>query len=297
MARVAAELGPPVRLELDDDAPFDAPGLRAQGLRQRDALRAIRLSEKLKLRPRAQTVRNLHRVQESIDEECDFMPTQAQIWTSLTSRDLSRQARNFLWKTVHGAHKIGEYFSKMPQPWKDYELCPTCNCVETMEHVLLECPDSRQEVIWDTVREFLARKRVDVDINMGTILGCATMRLAGYWGARSRGVERAFQIVVSESAFLVWKIRCEKRIQHAEDPDWQLPEEAARDRWVAVIKRRMEQDKILSQKQGFKKKALNSWLVEDTWLDLRNTANYDMHLLRVPGVLVGIGEAGRNGVG
>ncbi|EJD36957.1 hypothetical protein AURDEDRAFT_73721 [Auricularia subglabra TFB-10046 SS5] len=167
-----------------------------------------------------------------------------------------------------------------------------------MEHVLMECPDSRQEVIWDTVREFFARKRIDVEINVGTIMGCATMRLAGFWGARGLGVERAFRIVVSESAFLVWKIRCEKRIQHAEDPDWQLPEEAARERWTAVIKKRMAQDKTLSDKKRFRKQYVANWLVEDTWLDLRNPANYNRYRIpRVPGVLVGIGVAGRDGVG
>ncbi|EJD42663.1 hypothetical protein AURDEDRAFT_28484, partial [Auricularia subglabra TFB-10046 SS5] len=162
--------------------------------------------------PRRTTERNISAIKTDIRTYCGYTPTTEQIWRGIRGNDMSRQVRNFLWKAVHGAHKIGSYFHKMPSPWKEMAQCPTCGTEESMEHVLLDCPDSKQAVIWEQVGKFFKMRRIDAGVSLGTILGCANVRLEGFGSNRDPPKERAYRIVVAESAFLAWKLRCEKRI-------------------------------------------------------------------------------------
>ncbi|EJD44641.1 hypothetical protein AURDEDRAFT_65124, partial [Auricularia subglabra TFB-10046 SS5] len=206
---------------------------------------------------------------------------------SLKSRNLSRGTRDFLWKGLHDTHKISRYFSKMPQPWKDYEHCQMCGCVELMEHILFECPDSGQARAWALVHAFLARKRVAVEIDLGTIWGCVAIQLSGIWDDTT---SRAFRIIISESAFLIWKIRCKKRIKHADTPEWHLSDDEVEERWVRVMRGRRAQDMVLTNKRVFKKRALAESLANRTWEDHLDNRNLGTGRdWNKPGVLVGIG--------
>ncbi|EJD39982.1 hypothetical protein AURDEDRAFT_20866, partial [Auricularia subglabra TFB-10046 SS5] len=134
-------------------APFDWPGISIRGLKQKDAQKAIREAKARQSSDRRETMANINQIKAELREHCGHAPTTVQIWRGLRNKDLSRQTRNFLWKAVHGAHKVGNYFRKMPPPWKEKADCPTCGTTETMEHILLDCPDSRQELIWALVKE------------------------------------------------------------------------------------------------------------------------------------------------
>ncbi|EJD50792.1 hypothetical protein AURDEDRAFT_28836, partial [Auricularia subglabra TFB-10046 SS5] len=195
---------------------------------------------------RRETKVNIDQIKAELREHCGYVPTSAQIWRGLCSKDLSRQARNFLWKAVHGAHKIGNYFRKMPSPWKEKADCPTCGTTETMEHILLDCPDSRQDIIWKLVKDHFRMRRIEAGVSYGTILGCVNVRLEGFGSNRDPPKERSYRIVVSESAFLAWKIRCEKRIEHADDPNWRPSDREVTERWQKVIGMREWQDKYLA---------------------------------------------------
>ncbi|EJD40384.1 hypothetical protein AURDEDRAFT_22438, partial [Auricularia subglabra TFB-10046 SS5] len=134
-------------------APFDWPGISMHGLKQKVAQAAIREAKAKQSRGRKETNANIDQIKKDLRMYCGHVPTTTQIWRGLRSKDLSRQVKNFLWKAVHGAHKIGNYFRKMPSPWKEMAECPTCKTTETMEHILLDCPDSRQDLIWSLVKE------------------------------------------------------------------------------------------------------------------------------------------------
>ncbi|EJD38392.1 hypothetical protein AURDEDRAFT_27869, partial [Auricularia subglabra TFB-10046 SS5] len=187
-------------------------GVSLIGISQREAGLAIRAAKARVLKPCRETTKNIALIKAEVKEHCGYTPTTKQIWEGVRNDDLSRQTRNFLWKAIHGAHKIGPYFKNMPSPWKEIATCPTCGVEESMEHVLLDCPDSKQEVIWNLVKDFFAMKRIDAGVSYGTIMGCANVRLEGFGSNRDIPRERAYRIVVSESAFLAWKLRCEKRI-------------------------------------------------------------------------------------
>ncbi|EJD38925.1 hypothetical protein AURDEDRAFT_30349, partial [Auricularia subglabra TFB-10046 SS5] len=265
MAEVAAELGPPTYMHLEEYAPFDAPGMSILGIKQRDAYRAIQQSTAHSAPPRKSTRLGVARAKAAVFLISDWEPTARQIWSSLRNPALTRNTRNFLWKAIHGAHKVGSYFSKMPPPWKDHAMCPTCRCVEDMDHIVIACPDGHGKRLWRMAQVFLSHKRVATQISIGLVMGCAAVRLPGLGSGRNKTSERAFTIVVSETAFLIWKLRCEKRIEHADDPEWRITQNEAEARWVSAIESRLRQDQVLTDKGAFGKKALPKWLVESTW--------------------------------
>ncbi|EJD38460.1 hypothetical protein AURDEDRAFT_25537, partial [Auricularia subglabra TFB-10046 SS5] len=134
-----------------------------------------------------------------------------------------------------------------------------------IEHILLHCTSSGQSTIWPLVRIFLHHRKVDFTPSLGAILGCASRACEGSWGPRSVSVERSYRIVVSESAFMIWKIRCEKRIGHAEDPEWQLPAEAIKKKWNKMLSVRYFRDLKLTNKKRYGRRALDEHLVRWTW--------------------------------
>ncbi|EJD35548.1 hypothetical protein AURDEDRAFT_75169 [Auricularia subglabra TFB-10046 SS5] len=297
MAKVASDVGAAVDFDTDALAPFDAVGMAVVGITQREALRAIKHTTLPPHDYRRATRQNILEIQSSLLDRCDFAPTDWQVWTGLRSRDLSRGARNFLWRAIHGAHKMGAYFSKMPQPWKAYEKCATCGCLETLFHVLFECPDTHSDRIWESAQELLWHRGICKSIDLGTVLGCASVRLRGDHVYRDLAAERAFRIVVSETAFFLWKLRCEKRIQHAEEPAWGISDEDALARWTALLRNRISMDVLLSDANRFKNLALRAGLANSTWLDVENPANDDIDPSLEPGVLVGMGDGHSIGIG
>ncbi|EJD34055.1 hypothetical protein AURDEDRAFT_20949, partial [Auricularia subglabra TFB-10046 SS5] len=134
-------------------APFDIPGIGLRALRQKVAHRAIRRAAEVVARERQQTTVNLDKIKHSIEQNCGYRPTTTQIWEGLRSKDLSRTVRNFMWKGIHSAHKVGEYFAKMPEPWRSKKDCPSCGTMESMEHILFACADSGQEDVWQMAGE------------------------------------------------------------------------------------------------------------------------------------------------
>ncbi|EJD33855.1 hypothetical protein AURDEDRAFT_21946, partial [Auricularia subglabra TFB-10046 SS5] len=139
-------------------ADFDRPGLQVVGLSQRVAHKAIKLAKRTNASTRRATAANVTRIQEAIRDFSGVAPRENNIWTDLGREGLSRNTRNFLWKGIHGAHKVGEYFGKMPEPWRSYGRCRSCDVPESLEHILTQCPDSGQEIIWRLVAKLLEKK-------------------------------------------------------------------------------------------------------------------------------------------
>ncbi|EJD42138.1 hypothetical protein AURDEDRAFT_67864 [Auricularia subglabra TFB-10046 SS5] len=248
---------------------FDRPGMSLIGLRQREAAWAVREASKVSASPRKTTEKNISTIKADISSYCGYTPTTEQIWRGIRGNDMSRQARNFLWKAVHGAHKIGSYFHKMPSPWKEMAQCPTCGIEESMEHILLDCPDSKQAVIWEQVGKFFEMRRIDAGVSLGTILGCANVRLEGFGSNRDPPKERAYRIVVAESAFLAWKLRCEKRIEHADDPEWTISDKEAKTRWQHMIRARRWQDRFLAKsRRRYPVGSNQRYITWATWRDM-----------------------------
>ncbi|KZV94826.1 hypothetical protein EXIGLDRAFT_715325 [Exidia glandulosa HHB12029] len=262
---------------------------------QKRAHKIIKLISANKTPPRKATTAELAKTQRAISALNGTAPTEEQLWANLRSKDVSRSIQNFQWKGLHAAHKVGTYFADMPSPWKELAECPRCNTTESMEHILFECTDPARETIWALAKETLAQKMGSCpDISIGTVWGCASAVFEGEEKEEAMANARAFRIIVSESAFLIWKARCERRIQHEDEPDWEMTVLEATNRWKAAINKRIAIDRALTNKRRHKRRALETQTVFLTWCDiLEHEESLDKDWPWRPGVLVGIGT-GRN---
>ncbi|KAI0726612.1 hypothetical protein BC629DRAFT_1486236 [Irpex lacteus] len=116
---------------------------------------------------------------------------------------------------MHNAHRCGDWWRNIA----NYEFradCPNCKTEESIEHILCECDIPGQNQIWSL---------------------------------RSHtGTSRLFRILVSESAHLIWKLRCERVMDRGDDPsNWHSREEIKR-RWAKAIDSRLALDQTLTDK-------------------------------------------------
>jgi ribonuclease HI len=121
---------------------------------------------------RITTEANTKLIQTFIHEYYGLLPTTQQIWKSVRHKDFTRQIRNFLWKTIHGAHRTGKYWLHIPE-CKERDRCQHCDEIETMEHILLRCRKPGQAQVWKLAQELWHKKHPTWPVlSMGSILGC-----------------------------------------------------------------------------------------------------------------------------
>ncbi|KZV93460.1 hypothetical protein EXIGLDRAFT_573930, partial [Exidia glandulosa HHB12029] len=239
---------------------------------------------------RRRTKANIERVKASVTRQNGEAPTSDEIWRAIKSRDTSRNVRNFLWKGLHGGHKIGDYFTGMPAPWCEYATCPLCDKTESLQHILFECASKERTTIWKLAADF-TKDRIQPwpDLDAGSVLGSALLNFSDD-AQQPSGLTRLMRIVIAESAFLIWKIRCERRIEHEDDQEAAPSVDEISGRWHATINARISHDRHLTNRRRYKRKALDEDLVLDTWDGLLELPeNVPPNWIRHPGVLVGRG--------
>lgn len=185
-------------------------------------------------------------------------PSDSQIWTSIRNRDLTRSIREFLWRCLHKSYKCGEYWNNIPN-YEHRAICRPCDTVESIEHILLECEAPGQKVIWELVQELWLKKYDEwPKLGLGTILGCGLSDFKGRQKKRLEGKNRLFMILISESAHLIWKIRCERVIARGNDPENPHSETEIRNRWLNCINTRLQLDKLLTDSVQYGNRALKA---------------------------------------
>ncbi|KZV92804.1 hypothetical protein EXIGLDRAFT_613889 [Exidia glandulosa HHB12029] len=289
-ARAVTGNARPRRRVTPDVEPFDTPGASLCGITQKTAHTIIRHIKATETPARRRTKQNIRRVKAAVERQNGEAPTEDEIWRALKSRDIARNVRNFLWKGIHSGHKIGNYFTGMPAPWCEYAICPMCNTTEDLQHILFDCTSNEATNVWNLASDFMAN-RTDQwpPLDVGSVLGGPLLQFSND-GGQQRGLTRVMRIVITESAFLIWKIRCERRIEHEDDADAAPSVEEITGRWYAMINSRVAHDRHLTNKRRYRRKALDENLVLDTWDGLLELPeNVPANWIRHPGVLVGRG--------
>ena len=248
---------------------------------------------------RAASTYNLGVTQACVEELTGKCPSQETIWRSIRNKAFPPRIRGFLWKVMHNAYKCGKYWRNIPM-CEERGLCQVCDRVEeSMEHILTECQATSQAEIWKLAEElWLLRGLPWIAPRFGTILGCG---LAAYQSERGNhklmGANRLYAILVSESAHLIWRLRCKWKISEGAAPEKILSDDTVKKMWLQNINRRLQLEMLQTDKLQYGRKALNSTLVEKTWWGvLRNQELLSDDWLKGTGVLVGIGDRppGRN---
>jgi len=254
--------------------------------------------EAREVKTRKETEHNLGMTRGTQKEISGKEPNDEKIWHSLHSKDISQRARAFIWKVIHGAYKCGKYWRNIPD-CEHRGICQVCNVEESMEHILVDCKASGQEEVWKLVEELLSLRNLRwVPPSFGTAIGCCLIDYRSEDNSKSLvGANRLYRILVSESAHLIWRLRCKWRINDEANPEKIPTKKEIQTTWLNTINRRLQLDCLLTNKHKYGKKALRPSLVERTWWGvLRNQENLPENWLATTGVIVGIGERppGRN---
>ena len=124
-------------------------------------------------------------------------------------------------------------------------------------------------------------------MSLGDILGCGLPNSQTN-GKQDRGkIGYLYRIIVSETAYLIWKTRNERRIRDGDNVV--QPAATTIKRWMNTINKRLTIDRFLTDKKIFEKRALCKKLVRATWTGcLTNEEALPPYWPSSKGVLVGI---------
>ena len=149
----------------------------------------------------------------------------------------------------------------------------------------------------NSVRGWKNRNDSPIPSRLGDIIGCGLAEFTKN-GRPDQGKNRLYRIIVSETAYLIWKMRNERRIRGGDPAVCSTTEAVIFNRWTHAVNKRLTTDRALTDGKRFGKKALNEKLVKNTWKGcLKNEEDLPSDWYRLKGVLVGISSlrpAGRN---
>lgn len=298
-ANEGANKATPDVVDLQIPAELRLSGAKLSAITQSLAYKAVRERKlRLEFHARHRTEININRAKEELKRAMGRTPTEARIWKAVRHKDFTRQARYFLWMTAHDAYMVG---SNWLRPSFSPEMQERAGCVhcggelESMEHILTQCETYGQNQVWRLAEKLWVKRNLAQEwptIGLGLILASALMeyKTADETPTRRTGDERFFRILVSESAHLIWKLRCERIIQKDNVP---FTKNEVRKRWVAAMNRRLEMDRLMTNPK-YEHKALSADRVTQTWSGvlLDEDGLPDDGWLNISGVLVGITAAG-----
>ncbi|KAJ7779935.1 hypothetical protein B0H16DRAFT_1300123, partial [Mycena metata] len=206
---------------------------------------------------------------------------------SIRHKDISRNIRNFFWKSMHSAHRVGKYWEHIPE-CGDRANCLHCGAEESLQHILLECSSPGQSEIWKLAEKFWKQKYSEwPEMSMGLLLGSSLAIFKDGNGKPQPAKSRLYRILVSESAHVIWKLRCDSVIGRGGVPP---TTNEVHNRWIKIINGRLEIDINLTNKVKYgKQQVIPPSLVLETWRGtLHREGELPVDWLREPGVLVGI---------
>ena len=136
----------------------------------------------------------------------------------------------------------------------------------------------------------LWRRRHDEDLPLseGAILGGGLANFRRADGKPDTAKNRLYRILITESAHLIWVLRCERRIANQDNPLSYHTEEAVGNRWYKKMNEQMQIDCLLTNKFLYENKAMKTQKVYHTWAKCStNTEDLHREWCKHPGVLVG----------
>ncbi|KAL4255512.1 hypothetical protein AB1N83_014246 [Pleurotus pulmonarius] len=238
---------------------------------------------------RERTTKMIDIVQNHVEEVLGEIPTEERIWKAIRNRDMSRQARYYLWMTAHDAYCIGTHWLKPNYPEELQQRSECAHCygkIEDMGHILTSCETPGQEQVWQLAKDLWEKTgRTWIQPWIGNIIGCALSKASEGKNKTDPGGKRLWRIIISESAYLIWKLRCERVIQNG-NTVFSIQE--VNNRWLAAINNRLELDCDMTDK-SLGKRALKAKVVLQTWKGaLKGEGQLPRNWIKTGGVLVGI---------
>ncbi|KAF5373348.1 hypothetical protein D9615_007464 [Tricholomella constricta] len=275
-------------IDLQPPENFNVSGAKLATMTQ--ALLYEGIMEQTEVAIRRNTLIHLDMVRHTIQDNIGNLPSDSRIWKSISDKNISKNISTFLWRTMHNSYPVGDFWSRITN-LEQRSRCQTCDAEESMEHILTQCPDSCQAVIWYLAEELWSRKGLQwFEPTIGMQLGCALAKFTTDEGKPRMGANRLYKILMTESSHLIWKLRCEWRIGREADPERKHTVAEAENRWYEAINRRLKFDCLMTDNMRYGRKAIRSSLVKQTWEGtLQDEDNLPDNWYTKTGVLVGRG--------
>ena len=263
LAKEGANNPTPDILDLSVPDNFNVQGAKLASLSQSTAYKGIRESKPPPVRQTSSD--NIRLVMEAIERYTGSAETEATIWLSIRNAPIRPKISQFLFKSMHGVYMIGNFWTHI-QAIADRGLCTTCGVIESMDHILIHCRAAPTQIIWRLAQETWPHMNFPwPEISLGTILSCGCISVPpaanheqNKGNALLRGASRLLRILLSESAHLIWVLRCERVIQGRDHNHLET-----RNKWFHAINKRLTVDKInastIKRNKGFTTLVVNTW--------------------------------------
>ncbi|KIM72046.1 hypothetical protein PILCRDRAFT_82226 [Piloderma croceum F 1598] len=278
----------PDNLNLQPKKSFHLTGAQLSHVSQALVYKGI--CELSKAQQRLATTINLDITRHAVQSMTGSLSTDATIWHSIQNKDITRIVRVFLWKILHNTHKCGDYWLNIPT-FEHRASCHNCQVPDSMNHILTECNAPGQKEVWSLAKTLWLKKHDfwPSIVNTGSIVGCGLGKFKSAKGQHKPGANRLYRILLSESAYLIWKIRCERLLVRSNEEQWHSPKEI-QNRWLHAMNKRLQFDCAMTNRR-FEKKALADDVVLQTWSGtLHNEHSLPDNWIQESGVLAGIGS-------
>ncbi|KIY46290.1 hypothetical protein FISHEDRAFT_47547, partial [Fistulina hepatica ATCC 64428] len=216
-------------------------------------------------------------------------PSDKRIWKSLVDNAFSRKVRIFIWKIIHNTYKVGDFWRHIVN-LEDRGICPICNVEESLEHILIDCRAAARGQLWNLAKWLWEKKGGEWPaLDIGHILACGLAAPTNENNQRQCGGARLFLILVSETAYLIWRLRCERHIKFEDNQAKWHSKAEIHNRWLMMINNRLALDRLMTNRLKYGRRALDPKMVLRTWGGtLKNEANLLGDWIIGPEVLVDI---------
>ncbi|KAJ7884932.1 hypothetical protein B0H13DRAFT_1577791, partial [Mycena leptocephala] len=187
LAKQFVQEGTATTVDLSVPVGMALPGMSLTDNRQRAFYRGIREEKARRVPTRIAARKHLDLVHKSMAESFKKYVSDEEIWMAARGKDILPRTAQFLWKSLHNAHKIGHYWTHIPE-CEERAVCQTCGTEEDLEHILTKCESPGQEIVWGEVRNIWAKKAEDWPTpSLGVILGCGLAEFRDSNGKRKEG--------------------------------------------------------------------------------------------------------------
>ncbi|KAG2749053.1 RnaseH-domain-containing protein [Suillus brevipes Sb2] len=246
---------------------FDIQGAKLSKITQQLAYKAI--TQKNHIEYKRTTLSLLDMTRFAVESVTSSLETDEAIWKGCRHKDILKKVQMFIYKTLNNAYRIGDFWSKIPA-YEHRAMCQICrNETETMEHILINCRDPVRKTIWELAKGLWPEKHGPWPVpHIGLILGCGVITLPKQPNNNDTnnnksmtGASRLLRILISESAHLIWTMRCDRTINGTT-----YTEITTKKRWCNAINRRLHLDRAIASKMRRNTKAANT--VKITWSDI-----------------------------
>ncbi|KAF8283347.1 ribonuclease H-like protein, partial [Clavulina sp. PMI_390] len=243
-------------------------GAKLSKMKQKSLYRGIRAQRAAKIQKSRKVKENLRVARVTTKERMNQQPPDSRFWKALRDKNnIPNNISAWLWKTIHGAHKIGAYWHKIPQ----YEHRGNClieeceDATEDLNHILFECPANHGKEAWKIADELLKEKDIDwpTATDIHEVIAATVAEIKDKDGKKRQGASRLYKIITLITAWTIWKVRNERVV--GENPTASRSEVANKLR--AEINEHFTQDRLspIYMKANEKQKAAKKKLVLKTW--------------------------------